>query len=143
MSTLRCQLNEQGQINEQGGFLLNTFVCLCVCFFPHVSLVPNKRVCSSILHPRVARCLKKDNSLLATLHDTKKLICPTKSSIDFPICIADLALCTQIFCYVFCHWQKVLFYSTLLLDFSRFPQLKSFKRLEQLDNLTFGKHKHN
>ena len=44
LPTLRCQLSEQGQINEQGGFSLNTFVCLCVCFFLHVSLVPNKRV---------------------------------------------------------------------------------------------------
>ena len=34
-------------------FLLNTFVCLCVCFFLHVSLVPNKRVYLSIWHPRV------------------------------------------------------------------------------------------
>lgn len=52
-TTLRCQLNEQGQINEQGGFLLNTFVCLCVCFFLHVSFVPIKRVYTSIWHPRV------------------------------------------------------------------------------------------
>ena len=51
--TLRCQLNEQGQINKQGGFSLNTLVCLCVCFFLHVSLVPNKRVYSSIWHPRI------------------------------------------------------------------------------------------
>ena len=54
-STLRCQLNEQGQINEQGRFLLQTFICLCVCFFLHVSLVHNKRVYSFIWHPRVLK----------------------------------------------------------------------------------------
>ena len=33
-----------GPNKRVGWILLNTFVCLCVCFFLHVSLVPNKRL---------------------------------------------------------------------------------------------------
>ena len=89
-ATLRCQLNEQGQINEQGGFLLNTFVCLCVCFFLHVSLVPNKRVYSSIWHPRVLGLAQKHicNIIeeIVFRHSTFLLLSKTISSIMFQIC---------------------------------------------------------
>ena len=40
--TLRCQLNELGQINEQDGFLLNTFVSICVSFFMFLGCQINK-----------------------------------------------------------------------------------------------------
>ena len=56
-----------GPNKQVGWILLNTFVCLCVCFFLHVSLVPNKRVYSSIWHPRVydwQKNLKNSNFLL-------------------------------------------------------------------------------
>ena len=69
-----------GPNKQVGWILLNTFVCLCVCFFLHVSLVPNQRVYSSIWHPRVhsfcfiSNCLNKQqfSSLLLLIKQNGK-----------------------------------------------------------------------